>query len=178
MAKINTSGGGKKTNKNGLKFEQDTSLILSLEAEEYKVLDNLVYDDEKLVGVLCGKHDLYKFLKEKGLKNYKEIISKKLLPDEAFFNYDSKILYIIEKKFQSIGGSADEKLETCDFKRKQYLKLIKNSNEEIEDVEYIYVLNDWFKKDKYKDTLEYIEDTGCSYYFNELPLKKIGLKNN
>lgn len=175
MVKRNTNGGGGKTNKSGLKFEQETSLNIALESNGYQISDNLVYNKYDLVGVLCGKYNLYKFLEEKGLKDSKERISKKLVPDDAFFNCNDKILYIIEKKFQNVGGSVDEKLQTCDFKRKQYLKLIENLNE-ILDVKYIYVLNDWFKKDAYKDTLKYIKEVECSYYFNELPLEKIGLK--
>ena len=33
-------------------------------------------------------------------------------------------LFIIEVKYQQVEGSVDEKLQTCDFKRKQYLKLV------------------------------------------------------
>lgn len=43
------------------------------------------------------------------------------------------------------------------------------------DVEYIYILNDWFKQPKYKDVLDYIISVHCQYYFNYIPLKKLGL---
>ena len=37
-------------------------------------------------------------------------------------------------------------------------------------------LCDWFKKPEYRDVLDYIISIeGCSYYFNYLPLQKIGL---
>jgi len=40
----------------------------------------------------------------------------------------------------------------------------------------IYTLNDWFKESGYKDVLDYILSVkGCSYYFDYLPLQKIGL---
>lgn len=72
-----------------------------------------------------------------------------------------------------MAGSTDEKLQTCDFKIKQYRKLLSRLNVE---VEYIYILNDWFDTSGYKDVLDYIISIkGCSYYFNYLPLKKIGL---
>ncbi|MCK4636021.1 MAG: hypothetical protein KAT32_04085, partial [Candidatus Moranbacteria bacterium] len=64
------------------------------------------------------------------------------------------------------------KLQTCDFKRKQYKKLFSELNYE---VEYIYVLSDWFKNEKYRDVLNYIIDSNCYYYFEYLPLHKIGL---
>lgn len=43
------------------------------------------------------------------------------------------------------------------------------------EVEYIYVLSDWFKKPEYKDALDYIISVGCQYYFEYLPLHKLGL---
>ena len=76
-------------------------------------------------------------------------------------------------KNEKVGGSTDEKLQTCDFKIKQYRKLLSQLNVE---VKYIYILSDWFKKSTYKDVLDYIISIdGCYYYFNYLPLKKIGL---
>ena len=42
------------------------------------------------------------------------------MPDESFFNIKTNKLIIIEKKWQQIEGSVDEKLQTCDFKKKQY----------------------------------------------------------
>ena len=101
------------------------------------------------------------------------IISKRLFQDEALYVIVNNTLFIIEMKFQKVAGSVDEKLQTCDFKKKQYQKLMAPLNI---DIEYIYILNDWFKKSEYKDTLDYIISvSGCSYYFNYLPLRKIGL---
>ena len=82
--------------------------------------------------------------------------------------------YVIECKFQKVAGSVDEKLQTCDFKKKQYKKLLAPLNME---VEYIYLLSDWFQKPEYKDVLDYIISVGCSYYFNYIPLSKFGLPN-
>ena len=117
------------------------------------------------------KHGLYKYLSSHGVK-YRKHISKRLLPDEALYVIVRNTLYIIEMKFQKVAGSVDEKLQTCDFKKKQYKKLMSQLNIE---VEYIYILDDWFKKPEYKDTLDYIISVGCQYYFKYLPLKKLGL---
>ena len=81
-------------------------------------------------------------------------------------------LYILELKFQEVAGSVDEKLQTCDFKNKQYCKLLAPLKI---DVKYVYVLNDWFKKNEYKDVLSYVESVGCYYFFNEVPLAFFGL---
>ena len=115
--------------------------------------------------------NLYKFLESRGV-DYRKHLSKKLLPDEALYVVVNNTLYIIEMKFQKVAGSVDEKLQTCDFKRKQYAKLMAPLNIE---VEYIYILSDWFKASQYKDVLDYIISVGCQYYFKYLPLQKLGL---
>ncbi len=81
-------------------------------------------------------------------------------------------LYIIECKHQQVPGSVDEKLQTCDFKRKQYKKLMAPANI---DVEYVYLLSNWFRKPGYKDVLDYIQSVGCDYYFEYIPLARLGL---
>ena len=43
------------------------------------------------------------------------------------------------------------------------------------EVEYIYILDDWFRKSEYKDVLDYVISMGCQYYFQYLPLQKLGL---
>lgn len=43
------------------------------------------------------------------------------------------------------------------------------------DVEFIYILSDWFRNPRYKDTLDYVVSVGCQYYFEYLPLQKLGL---
>lgn len=116
-------------------------------------------------GIDLTKHNLYRFLKEKNI-DYKEIISKKLLPDEAYYNEEEKTLYIYEKKFQQTPGSADEKPQTCAFKIFQFRKIGKAIG--AERVFYTYIFNDWFKKPEYKDMLEYIKSVdGCDYVFEE-----------
>jgi hypothetical protein len=75
-------------------------------------------------------------------------------------------------KFQEVAGSVDEKLQTCDFKHKQYQKLL--SPLKIK-VKYVYVLNDWFMKKEYEDVLKYIDSVGCYYFFNILPFHFLDL---
>lgn len=104
--------------------------------------------------------------------NWREHLSKRLEPDNALFVIVRDTLFIIEIKFQQVAGSVDEKLQTCDFKRKQYTKLVHHLGWR---VEYVYVLNDWFKNPAYKDTLDYIHSMNCHYLFNEIPLKWLGL---
>lgn len=164
--------GGAKT-KSGLIFEGKVDFLTLIEKQEnYKVEGNKIFYKNKKVALSFKKNGLYKYLDEKGV-DWNKTISTKLLPDDAIFVITKNTLFVLEIKFQKVGGSTDEKLQTCDFKIKKYRKLLSPLNIK---VEYIYILNDWFKDSKYKDVLDYIASIdGCSYYFNYLPLEKIGL---
>lgn len=133
--------------------------------------EDKVFFEGELVGRIFKKHGFYKFLEELEIE-WKSLISKKLLPDDSIFVIVANTLFIIECKFQQVAGSVDEKLQTCDFKRKQYQKLLAPANIE---VEYIYLLSDWFKKPEYKDVLDYIHSVHCFYFFEYIPLMKLGL---
>ncbi len=169
---MKTGGIGGGNTITGLNFEKETDILDLLKTKKgYKVVNNIIYYENKEVAKSFKKNSLYKFLEIKGV-DYTKILSKKLLPDEAIYVIINNTLFIIEVKFQKVEGSVDEKLQTCDFKRKQYAKLMASLNIE---VEYIYILSDWFRNPKYKDVLDYIISVGCQYYFKYLPLQKLGL---
>lgn len=163
--------GGANT-KTGLEFEGKVDLSTFLNNQKgYAVKKGEVYYNNELVARVFKKHDLYKILDEYNI-NWKEIISKKLLPDDCIFVIIKNTVYILECKTQNVAGSVDEKLQTCDFKKKQYQKLFAKANI---DVEYVYILSNWFKDSKYKDVLDYIHSVNCQYYFEYIPLYKLGL---
>ncbi len=167
---INGKGGANTLT--GLKFERKISILDLLSSQKgYEIKKNVIYFEGKEVARSYAKNGLYVFLKEQGV-DYMKIISKKLLPDEAVYVIVNNTLFVIEMKFQHVAGSVDEKLQTCDFKKKQYQKLMSSINI---NVNYIYILSEWFKKPQYKDTLDYVVSVGCQYYFEYLPLKQIGL---
>jgi hypothetical protein len=130
-----------------------------------------VFYKGELVARCFRKNSFYEFLKELGI-DWKTKMTKKLLPDDALLVIVRETLFIIEVKWQQVAGSVDEKLQTCDFKRKQYQKLIIGLGLK---VEYVYVLCDWFKADCYKDVLDYIISVNCHYKFGCLPLAWLGL---
>ncbi|KKQ91330.1 MAG: hypothetical protein UT17_C0011G0005 [Candidatus Woesebacteria bacterium GW2011_GWB1_39_10] len=168
--KSNGTGGGNTIT--GLNFEKEYDILEILKkAKDYSVKGNVIYYRDKEVAKSYRKQGLYKLLTEKKV-DWRKLVSKRLFPDEALYVIINNTLFIIEMKFQKVAGSVDEKLQTCDFKKKQYRKLMAPLNI---DVEYIYILNDWFKNPAYKDTLDYVISVGCQYYFNYLPLQKIGL---
>lgn len=130
-----------------------------------------VFFKETFVARCFRKFTFYGFLEEEGI-DWKARISKRILPDDAILVIVRNTLFIIEVKYQQVAGSVDEKLQTCDFKRKQYIKLVSSLGLK---VEYVYVLCEWFRKPEYKDVLEYIRSVNCEYVFDEIPLKWLGL---
>lgn len=114
-------------------------------------------------GIDLSKHNLYRYLSQKQI-NWKKLISKKLLPDEAYLVNNE--LKIYEKKFQQTPGSVDEKLQTCAFKILQYKKIGRALG--VQKVTYTYLLNNWFSRPEYKDVLNYIRSVdGCDYKIME-----------
>ena len=170
MKKAGIGGANTQT---GLRFEGQVDFSTFIQKQKDYSIEGIkiLYKGEE-VGLTFKKHGLYSYLEENSI-DYNDFISKKLLPDDVVFVIANNTMHIIEIKFQEVEGSTDEKLQTCDFKIKQYRKLLARLNVE---VKYIYILNEWFEKPAYKDVLDYIISVeGCSYYFNYLPLQKIGL---
>ena len=138
----------------------------------YSVKDNDVFYNGDKVAEVYKKYKFYSVFLAKLDINWSKYISKRLLPDDSIFVLLNNKLFIIECKHQEVAGSVDEKLQTCDFKKRQYKKLMAPANI---DVEYIYLLDNWFRDEKYKDVLDYIHSVGCDYYFEYIPLQRLGL---
>ena len=157
----------------GLVYEGKVDLKTFLNQQPgYRVEGSHVLYQDKEVGQIFKKHELYsQFLKPRGI-DWRNCISAQLLPDNGIYVIINNTVYIIEVKTQNVGGSVDEKLQTCDFKKKQYQKLFFPLNIE---VQYIYILDEWFRNPRYKDVLDYIISVGCQYYFQYFPLQKLGL---
>lgn len=169
MKKDGVGGGNTIT---GLIYEGKVDLATFLDSQEgYNVMDSYVYYKGNLVARIFKKYGFYKFLAENGV-DWRKHISSQLLPDNCIYVIINNTLFIIEVKTQNVTGSVDEKLQTCDFKKKQYQKLLAQLNIE---VEYVYILDDWFRSPKYKDVLDYIISVRCQYYFSYIPLSKLGL---
>ena len=186
MIKNGKGGGNTKT---GLIFEDKTDLgaflstqkgyeirtiteNVSYNGTKQKVCVRTVFFNNEKVAELYKKNEIYTSLLKKLNINWEMYISKKLLPDDSIFVIIKNAVYIIECKHQQVGGSVDEKLQTCDFKKKEYKKLFSKANI---DVEYIYLLDDWFRNPKYKDVLDYIHSVGCDDYFEYIPLYRFGM---
>lgn len=162
----------------GADFENKTSFlkrINMLSKVDSKTYELFIKDEFNFMYINTNifyvpKNDMYSYLYHRHGINYRKIIHKKILPDEVIINENTKQVFIFEKKFQMVGGSVDEKLQTCHFKKHHLSKLFKKINY---TVHYTYILNDWFKRVEYKDVLEYIHDMECDYFFNKLSKEQI-----
>src|SRR3990172_7861264 len=126
MKKAGIGGGNTKT---GINFEGKQDFINLLDKlPHYSIrktkIGNEIYYKEKIVANSFKKYDFYRYLETRGVK-WKNIITKRLLPDDAIYVIHNNTLYILEIKYQ--------------------------------------------------DVLDYIISLGCQYYFEYLPLQKIGL---
>ena len=93
----NRFGGGANTNRNGLHFEQTTSLNTALQNAGFIIANHFeVYDRNQLLGYSINQDEFSTiFLRQNGI-NDRAINSKRWKPDEAFINEIDKTVYIIE----------------------------------------------------------------------------------
>lgn len=141
--------GGKQTNINGLAFEKlscNYSRLINSGFEK-TTIDASCKNSFYLSKVWDGKQLYYTSkigLRHLLLNKFNVKIHKQ--PDEAYLIQDIDglsvpKLFIIEKKFQNVHGSVDEKLLACDGIRQMYSQVIgKHAS-----VEYIFCLSDYYK---------------------------------
>jgi hypothetical protein len=159
-----TGAGGANTNRNGLSYENITSLeehmVIVKEDKKYKTKTVKFHQSEKEF-VNANKKSFQKFMES--INEYIEIfkpVSGCKQPDEVYIDEAGKKIFIIEKKFQQGSGSVDEKIQTGQFKLYYFSKNIPNYR-----IYYIYCLSDWFKKEEYKCVLEYLTDNGVYIFW-------------
>lgn len=111
-------GGGSTTT--GNVFEKSSNIFKSLsQRNEFDKKNGKLLFENEVIAEEYNQHNFYTYLTNKGI-DWKKIVSKKLLPDNAIIT-NSKVL-IFEVKYQQVAGSVDEKLQTCDFKKKAISK--------------------------------------------------------
>jgi hypothetical protein len=162
----NRAGGGANT-QSGRKFEElcDLRHVFSrVPGCLIKGHDILLHG--KKVGGLYSQYNFYdQFLAPKGI-DWKKLIARRLLPDQVVHVLSTGTVFVIEVKTQSGGGSVDEKLQTFQFKRRQYEKLLQTLDCKLE---LVYRLDHFFSHTKYRDTLNYMHEFGIHYFFEEIP---------
>ena len=183
--KPNKSGGGANTTLNGLKFERDiefSELVDTLPNYELKEID---FKDKKVtkgfevyrigekepMGKIMPKNRFYDFLKDLNIENTN---SKQWQPDEVFINFENNTVYIIEKKWQETRGSVDEKLLGFGNKRRLYQRLLDKSDKPF-SVSFVFVGNDFFKEDSYRDYFEMLRGDGIKIMIEKYDMNFFGL---
>ena len=149
--------------KNGIKYEQHVNIPIILGAgNEVKFGRHAtdvyyVYDNVEIK---------YKILEQGAFKRYmRQYLTpqeRNLIPDCAVLDEENKRLFIFEKKFQTCKGSCDEKIQTGLFKKWFYERQFINFK-----ITYVYILNNWFKKKKYKPEMKYLELNKIPVLFSE-----------
>ncbi len=202
--KINGKGGAH-TNLHGLNFEQITSLASCIKRDlgnKYKLIphkftrkkpkpdtignskdyafDIIKRANNKRIGIVTKQNRFYNVLWDiYGLKNAN---SKKWKPDEALFNFKTNTVYIVEKKWQSEGGSVDEKVFGFVNKRRLYQKDFNQLKKEPKPtVQFCTLLNSswWINGNhtSYQDYFDALRSDGIKIFFDKYQYWWFGLQN-
>ena len=130
------------------------------------------YFELEIKPTLREAHKSAKRIDKGGLKRF--LISRGLIedknewyfhPDDAYYYEDTNEVIIYEMKSQCGTGSAHEKLTACDWHLRCYKEWLSQVGIPPENVHMFYILNDWFKKPKFRSLLKYMKDTECDYCF-------------
>lgn len=159
-----TGAGGANTNKNGLSYEEYTDLKSKYKSCNFIKKDSIYiveFEGYERPFIKANKSTLHKYMKKIGQINQDLTPAAGCKePDEAYIDNEKKSVFIIEKKFQQTSGSVDEKIQTGHFKKIHYEELFPNFK-----IYYIYCLSDWFKKEEYKSTINYLKINGIPIFW-------------
>ena len=167
----------------GAKWEAATtqSLISGLEALGYQQADRDDFpkkgpryikfthkDQNRTLELYFASQFGAKFFSDRGLEKPAYLLQ----PDTAIFDSALSKLTIIEKKQQEVGGSVDEKLQTCDFKLWYYQDVCKPAGVK---VDMYWQLGPWFTQDgRYQKVFDYMQQKSSYLVFDvDLPLQQI-----
>ena len=148
-----TGAGGANTNRNGLPYEEITSLndrytILSQDKFSYTIKFN---DHSSNTFVIPKtKKRLFKTMGDHCNDDVKSMHGCKE-PDECYIDKFRKLIFILEKKFQCTTGSVCEKIQTSEAKKWNFERKFPGYT-----VVYVYCLADWFRNECEAE-LEYLE---------------------
>ena len=154
-----TGGTGGANTQSGAIFELNTDVKTNL--------INAGIDISKVI--FCRKTDFPAYMKSHGF-NMRTYFGKEFWPDEAFI-YNNH-LFIIEKKYQSVDGSVDEKIQTGPYKKLIYEICAEALG--LNGATYIYLLvGSAFNINKYtKHQIPYLINNGIPVYFDNFPINK------
>ncbi len=156
-----TGAGGAKTNANGLQYEELTDLSSEFDSEKtvkHKLFNEIFFKNIDKKYISTKQSNVFKYMNNKIDKSVNRGHGCKN-PDECFIYEDTNTIFIIEKKFQQVGGSVCEKIQTAPFKIWAYKRTFPNYK-----IVYIYCLSDWFKINC-KAELEYLKENNINVFW-------------
>mgnify|MGYP001280490712 CR=1 FL=1 len=156
MINKGSGAGGANTNATGLGFEDVASLEQYYSISQPNNIGTLIkFNQSDKIFLHLKKKQLSKWSLTLG-NEYNDNIHKlhgTIQPDDCFINLDDKIIIIIEKKFQQVGGSVVEKLQTPVNKIRNLKRRYPTYK-----IHYIYWLSEWFQTDAPAELLDLTED--------------------
>ena len=167
----------KKTNINGLSFENRTSIENTLIEKKFK---NILMNKNKYGYYYEHTNDLRTiiYLKQSGFKSYfkKQFnIDIYKQPDEAFiiFSNNKYHIKILEKKNQNVEGSVEDKLKTGQFNRREYEKMFEKTGIKF-NVSYAFCISKFLQdklqsieSNKYNNIKEIMEEDKIKVFYGE-----------
>lgn len=138
MSNRGSGAGGSNTNRNGLPFERCVCPRVYTAGEGARVGDFL-------------------FLKQNDFIRHMKPVNpnaRLFKPDGAFITHDRETVVILECKYQSVTGSADEKILNSPTK----LALYKRAYPHVKRWRYVLVLCEWFKQPVYEEWLDVLRE--------------------
>ena len=135
------------------------------------IKSNKIIKNNNIVGNLYGEHKFYTLLKNIGI-DFQQIIKSKILADQIIYNIKNNTFYIIEMRHMHGPGSTYKKFGNWEFEIEQFNKMLKtfdkiSNNKNNFKIEYIFILNNYHKKEKYEQILAFIQKRGCKVYFED-----------
>ena len=159
--------GGANTNKNGLSYEELTDLVSEYTIHNSNLYSSTIsfksYPDIELVST--NQSNMFKCMNEHIDHTIEKAHGCKK-PDECYIDMKNRIIFIIEKKFQQVGGSVCEKIQTPDFKLWQYNRTFPDYK-----IVYIYCLSSWFKSNC-KAEIKYLNFKNIPVFWGNSPTYK------
>tara|TARA_B110000483_G_C18148773_1_gene524547 strand:+ start:369 stop:1193 length:825 start_codon:yes stop_codon:yes gene_type:complete len=185
-----TGAGGANTNKNGLKHEEKNSVIKHAQSTRALTMEDIVIRTDmnaKNKRKLCNTPHLCMATFNANVGTFDMIHARKKNlsfmmkrlgpipdakrghgckdPDEAYIyrNASTRILFIIEKKYQQKKGSVIEKMQGADFKRNNYKKQFPGYQ-----IEYMFVFSEWFREEMDAE-LEFLNEIQVHVFWDDGP---------
>ena len=155
-----TGAGGSNTNTNGLNYEnqKDLSTEYSI-VEKTKSLMKVVFKNYTDKVFITGKKSQFmKYLSKHENKDIPKCHGTKE-PDCWFINGNN--VYIVELKFQQGGGSVCEKLQTYNYKLRNFQDRYPDKK-----IHYIYGLHEWFRSNCMAEVY-YMKKDGIPYFWGD-----------